>query len=96
VNVTEDHCENQIYAIHLGSKHQLRHLQALFSSTRTRPDYNTNIITIAKNKYPAGYWATCRISLICSQDVPYDPAVSRPGYCGTQDHTQYYDQGKAC
>jgi hypothetical protein len=26
-----------MYAIHLGNKHQSRHLQALFSSTRTRP-----------------------------------------------------------
>jgi hypothetical protein len=40
VNVTENHCENQIYAIHLGSKHQLRHLQALFSSRRTRPNFS--------------------------------------------------------
>jgi hypothetical protein len=84
-----------MYAIHLGSKHQLRHLQALFRSTRTRPDYNTNIITIAKNKYPAGYWATCRISLIRSQDVANDPAIGWTGYCRSQDHTQYDDQGKA-
>jgi hypothetical protein len=27
-----------MHAIHIGSKHQLRQLQALFSSTRTRPE----------------------------------------------------------
>jgi hypothetical protein len=39
-----------MYAIHLGSKHQLRHLEALFSSTRTRPktDYPENSHSISE------------------------------------------------
>jgi hypothetical protein len=31
--VTENNCENRMYAINLGSKYQLRHLQALCSGT---------------------------------------------------------------
>jgi ABC-type proline/glycine betaine transport system permease subunit len=40
VNVTENHRENRMHRIHFGIKHPLSHLLALFSSSRTRPDFD--------------------------------------------------------
>jgi hypothetical protein len=57
VNVTENQRENRMYAIHLGSKHQLRHLQALFSSTRKRPVFDSLAFT--------NIWKTTKDPLLC-------------------------------
>ena len=38
VKVTENHHENRMQWVHFGSRHPLRYLLALFSSSRTRPN----------------------------------------------------------
>jgi hypothetical protein len=50
VKVTENHHENRMHGIHYDSKHPLRRMLALFSSSRTRPDSSDQNILYSQRR----------------------------------------------